>query len=308
MMLQLHDDYLGARIDTSIETYTPQNAPTMQLWPPMSWDSFKPKTYADIENHYYTFSPGCASSWLNFAIEVYLYVVAAVVTIFTAGAGAPISAGIASAAETVGNFVGQITGEAIAQILKDKIEQSVKTGIQDGLQNGIASAQQAAIGSGRPRLDYGSEVDRIRDSYINNYPTPAYNLTYLETYTKSQLESKLVNFKDALQVSIDKCNKDDCDRPGCRTAGVLTLRVQFVEMLLAAYEGTNTSTPEQYNRKISAEFYNALPKGMQKEVVEKVKNYEIKFRNDKEENAKKTAAVGSFLILGALFSGLLKKS
>lgn len=301
MILQLHDNYLGARIDTSIETYTPQNAPTMQLWPPMSWDSYKPKTYADIENHYYNFSPGCASSWLNWAIEIYLYVVAAVVTFFTAGAGAPISAAIAGAAETVATFADDLVGEAIADILKKKIEDSIKTGIQTS----IADAKQAALGSGRPRLDYGDEVDRIRDTYINNYPTPAYNLTYLETYTKSQLENKLDNFKDALQKSIDKCNKSECDRPGCRDAGVLTLRVQYVEMLLAAYEGTNTSTPEQYNRKISAEFYNALPKGQQKEVVEKVKDYEIKFRKD---NDKKTAAIGGFLILGALFSGLLKKS
>jgi len=307
MMLQLHDDYLGANLSKVRRDLikTPrkniiftESQPVLPLWPPMSWDSFKPKTYADIENHYYNFSPGCSSSWLNWAVEVYLYVVAAVVTIFTAGAGAPVSAAIAGAADTVGDMVGDITGDVVTDILKQKIEETVKTGLQEGVQNGITSAQQAAMGSGRPRIDYGDEVDRIRDSYINNYSTPAFNLTYLETYTKSQLENKLINFKDALQVSIDKCNKNDCDRPGCRDAGILTLRVQYVELLLSVYEATNTTTPAEYNQVISAEFFANIPAQDLEGVVQKIK----------EEKAKKTAAVGAFLILGAIFSGLLKKS
>ena len=170
--------------------------------------------------------------------------------------------------------------------------------MQNGLQNGINSAQQAAMGSGRPRLDYGDEVDRIRDSYINNYPTPAYNLTYLETYTKSQLETKLQQFQTSLDAANAKCNKSPCDTAGCRDSGILFLRVQYVQLLLDTYDATNTTTPAEYNQKISAEFFANIPAQDLVSVVQKIK----------EEKAKKTAAVGAFLILGALFSGLLKKS
>jgi len=288
MMLQLHDDYLGApdlrKVPRQNLIFT-ESQPTLQLWPPISWDDFKPKTYAAIENHYYNFSPGCRSTYLNWAIQGWVYVVGALVTVLSAGTAAPAAAAAATA--VAGASV------AAAELVKKQIEEYLKNAIQNGLQNATANME----GKGRPRIDFGSEVDEIRRTYINNYNTWA-NLSYLENYTKTQLESKLQQFQESLDGAHAKCKKSPCDRPGCRDSGILFLRVQYVELLLSVYDATNTTTPAEYNKKISDEFYSNIP----------AQDLEAVVNNIKEENAKKTAAAASFLILGALFSGLLKKS
>ena len=294
MMLQLHDEYLGAnlsKVRRDISKTPRQNLiftesqPTLQLWPPMSWNDFKPKTYKAIEDHYYNFSPGCKSTYLNWAIQGWVYVVGAVVTVLSAGTAAPAAAAAATAVAGA--------SAAAGELVKKKIEESLTNAIQNGLQNATANME----GKGRPRIDFGSEVDEIRRTYINNYKTWA-NLSYLENYTKTQLQSKLQQFQDSLDVAHEKCKKSPCDRPGCRDSGILFLRVQYVELLLSVYDATNTTTPAEYNKKVSDEFYSNIPAQDLEGVVKKIN----------EEKAKKTAAVGAFLILGALFSGLLKKS
>lgn len=291
MILQLHDNYLGADLSKvpSQDRIFKGDEPTLQLWPPMSWDDFKPKTYAAIENHYYNFSPGCKNTYLSWAAQGWVYVVGAVATVLTAGTAAPVAAAAATAVAGA--------SAAAAELVKQKIEEALENAIQDG----VAAATASMEGTGRKRLDYGAEVDRIRRTYTVNYQTWA-NLSYLETYTKSQLESQLQMFQISLDAAHAKCKKSPCDTAGCRDSGILFLRVQYVELLLSVYEATNTSTPAEYNKKVSDEFYNNLPAGDRVLVIEKEKEL------IKEDKAKKTAALSAFLILGALFSGLLKKS
>ena len=287
MMLQLHDDYLGApdlsKVPRQNLIFT-ENQPVLPVWPPISWDSFKPKTYAAIENHYYNFSPGCRNTYLNWAIQGWVYVVGAVATVLTAGAAAPVAAAAATAVAGA--------SAAAAELVKQKIEEALKNAIEQGVSNATASME----GTGRKRLDYGAEVDRIRRTYTVNYQTWA-NLSYLETYTKSQLETKLQQFQTSLDASYAKCNKSPCDTAGCRDSGILFLRVQYVQLLLDTYEATNTTTPAEYNQVISAEFFKNIP----------AQDLEGVVKNIKEEKTKKTAALSAILILGALFSGLLKK-
>lgn len=291
MILQLHDNYLGADLSKvpSQDRIFKGDEPTLQLWPPMSWDDFKPKTYAAIENHYYNFSPGCKNTYLSWAAQGWVYVVGAVATVLTAGTAAPVAAAAATAVAGA--------SAAAAELVKQKIEEALENAIQDG----VAAATASMEGTGRKRLDYGAEVDRIRRTYTVNYQTWA-NLSYLETYTKSQLESQLQMFQISLDAAHAKCKKSPCDTAGCRDSGILFLRVQYVELLLSVYEATNTSTPAEYNKKVSDEFYSNLPAGDRVLVIEKEKEL------IKEDKAKKTAALSAFLILGALFSGLLKKS
>lgn len=291
MILQLHDNYLGADLSKvpSQDRIFKGDEPTLQLWPPMSWDDFKPKTYAAIENHYYNFSPGCKNTYLSWAAQGWVYVVGAVATVLTAGTAAPVAAAAATAVAGA--------SAAAAELVKQKIEEALENAIQDG----VAAATASMEGTGRKRLDFGAEVDRIRRTYTVNYQTWA-NLSYLETYTKSQLESQLQMFQISLDAAHAKCKKSPCDTAGCRDSGILFLRVQYVELLLSVYEATNTSTPAEYNKKVSDEFYSNLPAGDRVLVIEKEKEL------IKEDKAKKTAALSAFLILGALFSGLLKKS
>lgn len=269
-------------LDIVIEKSPP---PTLRLWPPMSWDDFKPKTYAAIENHYYNFSPGCKNTYLSWAAQGWVYVVGAVATVLTAGTAAPVAAAAATAVAGA--------SAAAAELVKQKIEEALENAIQDG----VAAATASMEGTGRKRLDYGAEVDRIRRTYTVNYQTWA-NLSYLETYTKSQLESQLQMFQISLDAAHAKCRKSPCDTAGCRDSGILFLRVQYVELLLSVYEATNTSTPAEYNKKVSDEFYSNIP----------AQDLERVINNINGEQTKKTAALSAFLILGALFSGLLKKS
>ena len=287
MMLQLHDEYLGADLSKTPRQnliFT-DSQPILPVWPPISWDKYKPTTYATIENHYYNFSPGCSNTFLGKVLEGMVYAAGAVATFFTAGLAAPIAASASAAVAGISATAGQL--------VKDSIESAAENAVKNGIDSATASMQ----GTGRKRIDSGAEVDRIRRTYTVNYQTFA-NLSYLETYTKSQLESKLQEFQNAFNVSIAKCNKNPCDTAGCRDSGILALRVQYVKLLLDAYNATNTTTPAEYNQVISAEFFKNIP----------AQDLEGVVKNIKEEKTKKTAALSAILILGALFSGLLKKS
>jgi hypothetical protein len=284
MMLQLHDNFNFSKMST---------AKNLELWPPISWNKFKPTTYAAIETHYYNFSPGCQNTLLGKVLEGFTYVVGAVATFFTAGIAAPLAAAASGAVAGVSTALGQL------------VKQSIENATEQAIQNGMNSATASMMATGRKRIDYGAEVDRIRRTYTVNYNTFA-NLTYLEQYTKSQLENKLQNFKSAFATSISKCDKRPCDTAGCRDAGILFLRVQYVELLLNAYAATNTTTPAEYNNFISTEFYKLIPKQDLETIIvdEEKKKEETIIVNEKK---KKQAYISALLIIGALFSGLLKK-
>jgi hypothetical protein len=235
MILQLHDNHDQLELN---------------VWPPVLWDDFKLRNRADILDHYYAFSAGCKTPTLfgGLAMATIGLTTAAFAPAIAAGAGKALTSAKASGGAAA-------VGKAAAKksfIAKAKAEMSTATKatlVQKSEQAANTTRQKA-----RRLLDQRSEKNRIVDNYNRMYSRLAANNFQgrMSSKTLAELKSELVNQKRILKESEKKCSKIPCDTAGCRSMGSLTLRMQYVQALIKAYESSGTKTPKEYNEKFSS--------------------------------------------------------
>lgn len=253
------------------------------LWPPIPWDKFKPTGSGDILNHYYTYSPGCkhtlTAQILNFvgpALAIAL---------------APLTAGLSSFLTTVG---AKIVGTVVTSgFLADLANKAIKTQIE-AAQTNLSNDVKEAIRK-RRNMDGSEERARIKSSYTNAYAAPFGDqfMKGLQTADLATLEAAVQMTNATLDTAKDKCNKKPCDTAGCRATGFLTLRVQYATLLRDAMQAAGVTTPAAYNAKMSAAIDADLKAAGLPEMI--------------DGPSSKKASLGNFLLIGALFSALLKK-
>lgn len=235
MLLQLHDNGQDTELD---------------VWPPVLWNDFKLTNRADILDHYYSFSAGCKTPTLfgGLAMATIGLTTAAFAPAIAAAAGKALtSAKAAGGAAAVGKAAAKKTF-----IAKAKAEMS--TAAKATLVQKSNQASNTARQKSRRFLDQRSEKDRIVDNYNRMYGRLAANNFQgrMSSKTLAELKSELVNQKRILKDSEKKCSKIPCDSAGCRSMGSLTLRMQYVQALIKAFESSGTKTPQEYNDKFSS--------------------------------------------------------
>jgi hypothetical protein len=234
MMIQLHDDGEKTSLD---------------VFPPILWNDFKLTNRKDILDHYYSFSAGCKTPTLFGGI--------AMATVgLTAAAFAPAIGAAVAKSLTTAKAAGGAKAVASATAKKSfiaKAKSQISSGAKAAMVNESSKAANTARQKSRKLLDSGSERDRIVENYKRMYARLDSNnfQNRMSSKTLSELQTELVNQKRILKESEKKCSKMPCDTAGCRSMGSLTLRMQYVQALIKAYQSSGTSTPEEYNAKFS---------------------------------------------------------
>lgn len=229
MIIQLHDN----------------GAAAVQVWPPVQWDDFKPKTPETILNHYYAYSAGCKTPTLWGMIGIAAMSAAAAVfgPSLLAGTTKALAA-IKSGAIAKGSA---IVGDQAAKMISEEVTKQAN--------RAASQAANQAQNKSRRRLDSAAERNMIiQTGYLNVYAKPWMDAAMRNAgnMTKPQLEALLSTLKKSVSDSYAKCRKLPCDTAGCRSMGALVLRQQYVEALIAAYNSTGTSTPAEFNAKFAA--------------------------------------------------------
>lgn len=221
----------------------------VKVWPPLTWDEFFPKTYKEIQEHYFSNTPGCAWAYTQWAIQAVIWIGAAVVSIVTVGIGTPAAAAGAAAASSGA----AAASEAIKEAIKANIKKSIEDRAKAELNNATKKARKDGVS--------GAEMDRIRDSYVvSNRLYGAWRRSFA---TKSLAELKLimVGLEDKLQnlhlKACESCGKDGgmitykgkqySRSVACRDTGFHVLTMQYCQLLISTYEGSGTTNPAQYN-------------------------------------------------------------
>lgn len=245
MRLMLHDDYsLGQTQDENLK-----------VWPPILWNDFRPNSNDEILNHYYAYSSGCKTPTIWGLAATSAGAVAA------AAFGPALLAGAKSALGAIklkGLFTGatkSISGLNLGtkKLLANEAIQSMSKQVEGQAKMEAQKAANTAKQKARRRLDSGSERNRIVENYRRQYAKLVGNQFQGRVGAMSlpELEAELKNQKRILKASADKCKKTPCDTAGCRSMGVLTARMQYVQALIAAYKETGTKTPLEYEAKFS---------------------------------------------------------
>lgn len=234
MILQLHDEFENLDLD---------------VWPPVKWDEFKLTNRNDILDHYYAYSAGCKSPTLFGGLALASVGIAAAA--FAPAIGAAV-------AKTLGTAKASGGAAAVAKAsAKKSFIAKAKSQISTGAKNALVQKSEQAANTtrqkNRRRFDSGDEKNRIVENYNRMYgQLDANNFQgRMGSKTLAELKTELVNQKRILKDSEKKCSKMPCDTAGCRSMGSLTLRMQYVQALIKAYENSGTSTPAAYNAKYS---------------------------------------------------------
>lgn len=231
MRLMLHDNFLS-------------QSDTIPVWPPIKWDDFKPKSQGDILNHYYAYSAGCKTPTLFGGLAL------AAAGAATAGFGTAALAGAKAAllgikAKAISG-TSAVIGAKSADIISKEVGKSAKKSADKA---GNTTRQKA-----RRATDNAAERQRIVDTYNREYARMQNGgfQQSIQQANLSELKTKLSAAKNSLKVSEGKCKKLPCDTAGCRNMGVLAARVQYIQALIKAFEGSGTNSPAQYNEKFGA--------------------------------------------------------
>lgn len=232
MRLQLHDNFQGLSQNESLN-----------VWPPVKWDEFKPNGQTDILNHYYAYSSGCKTPTLFGSLAL------AAAGVATAGFGAASLVGAKAALLGIKSkaIVGtsKVIGAKSANLISKEVSKSAKMSAQKA---GNTAKQQT-----RRKLDNASERQRIVDTYERQYQVMQ-NAGFQGRVANMDLEELkrfIVDAKRRVKIAADKCKKVPCDTAGCRNMGVLNARLQYLEALAEAYKRSGTSTPNEYNQKFA---------------------------------------------------------
>jgi hypothetical protein len=228
----LHDNYTMG-----------QDLETIDVWPPVLWEEFRPNTDGEILDHYYAHSAGCQKPtlWGGLATATAGIAAAAFLPATLAGSKAALLAIKKKGAASITKGIGKPAAALITKNVSDSLNANSKK---------AANTSKQKI---RRQLDSGSEKDRIKDTYRREYQQLIGNnfTGRIGRMSLPELQNELKNQKRILKVSADKCKKLPCDSAGCRNMGVLTARMQYVEALIAAYKGSGTKTPAEYDAKFS---------------------------------------------------------
>lgn len=236
MRLMLHDNYTMG-----------QDLETIDVWPPIRWTEFRPNTDGEILDHYYAHSAGCQKPtlWGGLAIATAGIAAAGFLPAALAGSKAALMAIKSKGVASISKGVGAPAAAMITKEVSDKFNANSKK---------AANTSKQKL---RRQLDSGSEKNRIKETYRREYQKLIQNnfTGRIGQMSLPELQNELKNQKRILKVSADKCKKMPCDTAGCRNMGVLTARMQYVEALIAAYKGSGTTTPAQYDAKFSEKAY-----------------------------------------------------
>lgn len=231
MLLQLHDDFGLSQ------------GPTLDVWPPIKWQEFRPNSREEILDHYYAYSTGCKTPTLfgGLALAAGAAAAAAFGPALLAGAKTALL-GIKAKAITGGSAI--IGTKAVDQ-MSDQVSKTAKEKAQ--------KAGNTAKQKNRRRFDNRAEKDRIVDTYIRQYnktDTGGFQ-SNVGSMTLDQLKARVSAAKNSVKVAEGKCKKLPCDTAGCRNMGALNAIVQYCEALIEAYKASGTTTPQEFNEKFS---------------------------------------------------------
>ncbi len=239
MLLQLHD-----------------NQDEIPVYPPILWDEFKPTTEGEILDHYYAYSAGCKTPTLWGSIIVGTLGVTAAA--FAPAIGAAVSKALAGAKAAGG--AAAVKTAAAKKTFAAKAKATISQGAKKAASIQAARATDTARQKTRKSLDrIAGENVRIVDNYFREYDRLIQNQFQkrIGSMTLAQLKIELANQKRILDASYAKCKKLPCDTAGCRSMGVLTARMQYVEALIKVMQNAGVETPAEYNEK----FTNAVNDG-----------------------------------------------
>jgi hypothetical protein len=216
MLLQLHDDYGMSQ------------GPSLDIWPPITWQEFRPNSREEILDHYYAYSLGCQSP------TAWGIALASASAVATAGFGASLLAGAGAALKGIaaGTISGSnaLIGATATKQITDSVKNSAKASAK--------KAQGSAINKRRRSMDSGAEKKRIVDTRMQNM-------------TLAQLQAELPKLQKAVKDAEKKGKKVPCDTAGVRNMGVLNAALQYCQALIEAYKASGTSTPQEFNAKFS---------------------------------------------------------
>lgn len=244
MRLMLHDDYSAMSSDD-----------TLNVWPPIKWDQFRPKSRNEILDHYYAHSTGCKTptAWGLAAASAGAVASAAFGPALLAGAKSALGAiklkGLFSGATKSISALGTAVKKNVGDEAVDQMSKQVENTFKAEAKKEADSARNRI----RKQTDGNQEKQRIVDTY---------NREYLQMQSKGfqnnvanlsldQLKAQLQAAKNSVKVAEDKCKKTPCDTAGCRNMGVLKVRVQYLQALIKSYTSSGTSTPQEFNQKFS---------------------------------------------------------
>jgi len=239
MLLQLHD-----------------NQEEIPVYPPIVWNEFKPKTEGEILDHYYAYSAGCKTPTLWGSIIIGTLGVTAAA--FAPAIGAAVSKALAGAKAAGG--AAAVKTAAAKKTFAAKAKSTISQGVKKAASIQAARATDTARQKTRRSLDrIAGENVRIVENYFRQYDRMEQNgfQNRISAMTLAELQTELIKQKRILDESFAKCKKLPCDTAGCRSMGVLTARVQYVEALIKAMQNAGVKTPAEYNEK----FTNAVNDG-----------------------------------------------
>lgn len=233
MLLQLHDN----------------GEESFNVFPPIKWNEFQPKGKQAILDHYYAYSAGCKTPTLWGGLAL------ASVGVASAAFAPAIAAGL-------GKTLGGIKAGSLIGSVKDKegeAQSLVTDATRKSLEKSANTASNTARQKTRRRLDSNSEKQRIAEAYARWYARSESNnfSQRVSQMNLDQLKAELAKQKAIVKDAEKKCSKVPCDTAGCRAMGPLTLRMQYVQALIKAYQSTGTKTPAEFNQKFS----DAVAKG-----------------------------------------------
>lgn len=244
MKLQLHDNFQPLSQDE-----------TLDVWPPIQWNEFRPNSRAEILDHYYAYSTGCKSPtvWGIAAMSAGAVAAAAFGPALLAGAKSALSAiKLKGVFAGVNKSVAKL-GTSTKLLLSNEAVQTMSKQVEGQAKKDAKKAANTAKQKARRQLDSGAERDRIVETYQRQYNKMQQGgfQSNIGSMSLDQLKQQLAAAKNSVKVSADKCKKTPCDTAGCRNMGVLTARVQYIEALIKAYTSTNTATPQGFDQKFS---------------------------------------------------------
>jgi len=239
MLLQLHD-----------------NQDEIPVYPPIVWNEFKPTTDAEILDHYYAYSAGCKTPTLWGSII--LGTLGATAAAFAPAIGAAVSKALAGAKAAGG--AAAVKTAAAKKTLAAKAKTTISKGVKQAASIQAARATDTARQKTRRSLDrIAGENVRIVQNYYREYDQLEQNgfQNRISGMTLAELQTELINQKRIVDDSFKKCKKLPCDTAGCRSMGVLTARMQYVEALIKVMQNAGVKTAAEYNEK----FTNAVDQG-----------------------------------------------
>jgi len=304
MRLMLHDSYNCGMSD---------NGQGVQ-WPPISFNKFKPSGRGKTLDHYYLTTTGCKKTLLGQVVKWVAIIGGTLLAPFTAGASAAAGAAVGAAIGATAKLVGPAINELIQMGVDNFANKSIEDMAKGALDKGIEDAKKDASDKWLSRSNTDSRKEK--NLIINNYNARAAEINSGGMAIKVQTAglAELKAWKAANQNSIDvaqgKCEKKSCDTAGCRWVGPLKLRGQYIDMLIAAMEGANATTVEQYKINTQAAYAGALNKAQQDAaagnlpVLDREQEEIVKDIQKGKESLVKEQLAGFALpaiILGALF-------